>query len=303
MLVLVTGATGFLGSYVVRDLLDRGHEVAVLLRPASDRSRLAGVIDRATPVVTDLSDVDLGDLRPDAVVHLAWEGVAGAARDDDAQERNVANTERLLDASADAGATTFVGAGSQAEYGPRDDVISEDAPTAPTTQYGRAKVAALEASARTCAERGIRFAWLRVFSTYGPTDNPHWLIPTTIEALRAGKAVPLTAGEQQWGFLHARDAAAAFGTVVDSPGASGIFNVGSPDAPRLRDTLVLLRDLTDPSGVLELGAVPYRPDQVMRLQADVSRLRALGWSPRVDLEVGLRETIDWHDATHRRGSL
>jgi nucleoside-diphosphate-sugar epimerase len=94
--------------------------------------------------------------------------------------------------------------------------------------------------------------------------------------------------------LHAADAAAAFRTVIETPGAAGVFNLGSPDAPALRDTLTRLRDLVDPAATLGFGEIPYRPDQVMHLHADVTRLTALGWAPQVDFAHGHRETVEWY---------
>ncbi|AMA59307.1 NAD-dependent epimerase/dehydratase family protein [Bradyrhizobium sp. CCGE-LA001] len=302
MRIFVTGASGFLGSYLVTDLVARGHEVVVLLRPASSDWRLGEVRDRLQVVAAGLDDLSglRGALRafaPEAVVHMAWRGVAGADRNSPVQATNVADTVRLADLAAEAGAKIFVGAGSQAEYGPYDRAIREDDAPRPTTLYGMAKLAAGSMALRLCEERGLRAAWLRIFSTYGPNDADHWLIPSMIRNLRSGQHMALTACEQRWGFLHARDAASAFRLAITHDAANGIFNVGSPDAPPLRETVTRLRDLVDPGAVLGFGELAYRPDQVMVLAADVSRALALGWKPEVSLDEGLRETVNWHDAT------
>ena len=117
-----------------------------------------------------------------------------------------------------------------------------------------------------------------------------------IRTLRLGAHMALTRCEQRWGFLHARDAAAAFRLALTSAAAQGFYNLGSPDAPPLRDTVTRLRDLIDPDAALGFGEVAYRPDQVMVLAADVSRISALGWRPEVALDQGLRETVAWYDA-------
>lgn len=302
MRVFVTGASGFLGSYLVADLLARGHEVAVLLRPDSASWRLAEVYDRLHVIPGALEHLDalrgpLLAFAPEAVVHMAWRGVAGSDRNSPLQAANVTDTVGLAELATEAGAKAFVGAGSQAEYGPYDRAIREDDVARPTTLYGMAKLAAGSMALRLCEERGLRAAWLRIFSTYGPKDADYWLIPSMIRNLRAGQHMALTACEQRWGFLHARDAAAAFRLAVTHDAASGIFNVGSPEAPPLRETVSRLRDLVDPGASLGFGELAYRPDQVMILAADVSRMLALGWKPEVPLDQGLRETVDWHDAT------
>ncbi|QIP10980.2 NAD-dependent epimerase/dehydratase family protein [Bradyrhizobium symbiodeficiens] len=302
MRVFATGASGFLGSYLVADLVARGHEVAVLLRPASSYWRLAQLHDRLHVIPGSLEHPDglrgaLGAFAPEVVVHMAWRGVAGSDRNSPVQAANVADTVGLAEIAAEAGARIFVGAGSQAEYGPYDRAIQEDDVPRPTTLYGMAKLAAGSMAMRLCEERGLRAAWLRIFSTYGPKDADHWLIPSTIRNLRSGHHMALTACEQRWGFLHARDAASAFRLAITHEAASGVFNVGSADAPPLRETVTRLRDLVDPGAALGFGELAYRPDQVMVLAADVSRMLALGWKPEVPLDEGLRETVEWHDAT------
>ncbi|WP_027576391.1 NAD(P)-dependent oxidoreductase [Bradyrhizobium sp. WSM1743] len=300
MRIFVTGASGFLGSYLVLDLLERGHEVAVLLRPNSDSWRLGEAGDRFRVIPGAMEHLDglraaLGAFAPEAVVHMAWRGVAGSDRNSPVQAANVAETVKLVELAAEAGARTFVGAGSQAEYGPYDRAIREDDPARPTTLYGMAKLAAGSMALRLCEERGLRGAWLRIFSTYGPKDADYWLIPSFIRNLRSEQHMALTACEQRWGFLHARDAAAAFRLASTQVDARGVFNVGSPEAPPLRETVTRLRDLVDPGAVLGFGELAYRPDQVMILAADVSRMLALGWKPEVPLDEGLRETVNWHD--------
>jgi UDP-glucose 4-epimerase len=302
MRIFVTGASGFLGSYLVADLLERGHEVAVLLRPGSSHWRLDEVRRRIHVMEGALEELDawretLRAFAPDAVAHMAWRGVGGADRNSPVQAINVSDTVRLAELAADAGAKVFIGAGSQAEYGPFDRAIREDDVTRPTTLYGMAKLAAGSMTERLCEERGLRAAWLRIFSTYGPKDADYWLIPSLIRNLRSGHRMALTGCEQRWGLLHARDVASAFRLAITSAAASGVFNVGSPDSPPLRETVIRLRDLIDPAAVLGFGEVAYRPDQVMVLSADVSRMSALGWTPEVLLDQGLRETVAWYDAT------
>lgn len=299
MRILVTGATGFLGSYLVEELLARGHEVGALLRPATDPWRLKEVLPKIARLDGSFDDfagvrAALKAFRPEAVAHLAWRGVAGADRNNPLQARNVTDAAEFASACAEEGVTVFVGAGSQAEYGPYPRAISEDDPAHPTTLYGQSKLAAMKAIWKMAAANGQRMVWLRVFSTYGPKDAEHWLIPSLIRTLQSGRRMPLTRCEQLWGFLHARDAASAFRLALEQPAARGILNLGSPEAPPLQQTVLALRDIVNPSAELGFGDIPYRDDQVMILKADVARLAGLGWHPRIDLLTGLRETVEWY---------
>jgi len=301
MRALVTGAAGFLGSYLVQDLVDHGHDVAVLLRSSSNAWRIKDLLPRVHTVIGSLSELEqlrpsLRNFNAECVFHLAWEGVANIDRNNPIQAYNICHTLELATLCAELGARCFIGAGSQAEYGPYSRAISETDATRPTTLYGKAKFAAGDMAAQILQASSVRFAWLRVFSTYGPKDAAHWLIPSMINTLRERQRMSLTRCDQLWGFLYVTDAAAAFRTIAERGAASGVYNVGSPDAPPLRDTVMMLRDLVDPAAELGFGDVPYRPDQVMVLRANVDRLLALGWMPRVPLSLGLRNTVEWYDA-------
>jgi UDP-glucose 4-epimerase len=113
--------------------------------------------------------------------------------------------------------------------------------------------------------------------------------------LLAGARPRLTRGEQRWDYLYVEDAARAIYEAAVKSEAQGVFNLGSGEAVSLRHILELVRDLVDPSLPLGFGEIPYRPDQSMRLETSIDRLRAAtGWKPRVSLDEGLRRTVEWH---------
>lgn len=301
MKVLLTGASGFVGSWVLHTLLAEGrHQVVITLRPGSDAWRIRHLLPQVSvePVALDDSPAVsalLARQRPQAVLHLAWGGVAGAQRNYPAQWRNLSDALHLLEAAAAAGAQHWIGLGSQAEYGPCSQLIDEDTPTRPTTLYGSAKLATAQLALATGAVLGLRCAWLRLFSSYGPKDHGHWMIPSLIGALLRGERPAVTLGEQRWDYIHVRDVARAITAVLDAPEARGIFNLGSGQALPLRQTIEALRDRVAPGAPIGFGEVPYRADQVMHLQADIRRLQqATGWSPRVGLAEGMDETVAWY---------
>ena len=185
--------------------------------------------------------------------------------------------------------------GSQAEYGPSPYPLDESAPTRPTTIYGATKMATCILSEAMCKTSGLRFAWLRLFSSYGPKDQLDWMIPYLTNALLRGERPAVTAGDQEWDYLYIEDAAEAVVKVACNPQAQGVFNLGSGHAYRLRDVIARVRDLIDPRLEIGFGEVPYGPDQVMHLRADISRLVSItGWQPRTPLDEGLRQTVSWY---------
>lgn len=301
MKIFVTGGSGFIGSAFSAAAIRAGHEVTLLAREPNPW-RLQEFAGRYRAMVGSLADpgslrTALLEIRPEVVVHLAWAGVSGQDRNGFIQIGNVGTSADLMTAARDAGVRHFVSTGSQAEYGPKSGVIAPDATPGPTTLYGESKLATGRLLARLASLSDMRFSWLRVFSTYGAKDHPYWMIPGLIRALLAGERPALTEGLQKWDFLHVSDAAAALLAVAESASAGGIYNLGSGHAPPLRDTVGLIRDAIDPSLPLGFGDVPYRPDQVMHLQADISRLtQDVGWRPKVELADGLADTVEWYRA-------
>lgn len=292
----MTGATGFLGAAVVRDLLARTGDLAVLTRHDLAGSRLETIAGRITSIKGDLFEpesyrAEVITFAPDAIVHCAWSGVSGATRNGKGQLDNLPATGALVDIASRAGAKIVVGIGSQAEYGSCAGPTCETTAPRPTTLYGIVKLAAGQALLQMAAERGMRGIWGRIYSLYGPDDQGAWLIPSMIRALRSGSAPKVTNCEQIWEFLHVADAALAISSLIECDRAHGIFNIGSGSPVRLRDVILKLRDLVAPGITPLFGALPYRSDQVMHLEADITRLRTTtGWRPLVSLEEGLAET-------------
>jgi UDP-glucose 4-epimerase len=244
------------------------------------------------------------------VIHLAWQGVTNTARNDPEQiTQNVPGMLVLCDAAHKAGCRCWVGIGSQAEYGSIQGVLTEDLPLHPSTAYGSAKLAAEMLTQKLCELYGVRFVWFRLLATYGPQDDQRHLIPSVIQKLLRGERPSLTAGGQRWDYLYITDAAEAIVRVVSAQ-VHGVFNLASGEAVPVRYIVERIRDLIDPALPLGFGELPYPPDQVMRLQANISKLTlATDWKPQVCLEEGLARTVDWHrklyirnESSHHKGT-
>lgn len=300
MKFFVTGAGGFIGSHVVRSLLDSGHSVAFLRRSGSNLSRLGGL--KLTPIdvsdqLSGFSDAEqsaLNSFSPDAVIHLGWIGVGNGERNSYTQLENVEMSVNILRASADAGAKHFVGFGSQAEYGPCEGAIDEKQPLNPTTVYGASKASVGLIAGVLAEQLGLQFSWIRVFSTYGPGDEPYWMIQDVAKKLLNGEIPELTLGTQKWDYLFVEDAARAVTKVAESSTGLGQINLGSGRAPTIREIVETLRDVAAPHLSLDFGAVPFRDDQVMHLEANISKLqKETGWVPEVSLIEGLTSTVNY----------
>jgi nucleoside-diphosphate-sugar epimerase len=295
--IFVTGAAGFVGAAVADLAAREGHEIIALVRNPS-APRVAAMAGRCAVFAADLSDAGavrnaLMQTRPDIVIHSAWEGVGGPTRAGDVQLDNIRTTVALLDAGIAAGVSRFIGIGSQAEYGRHDRRIDETAPTEPFLLYGAAKLSAFHLTRQRAAEAGIGFAWLRLFSPYGPGDNPNWLIPSVTAQILAGQTPRTSAGTQKWDYLHIVDTARGILAAALTDSAQGLFNLSSGRAVPVRSIVERLRDLACPGLALRFGDIPFGPNQIMHLEGDSSRLTAAtGWVPHIILEDGLATVVD-----------
>jgi len=228
------------------------------------------------------------------VAHLGWSGVAGSARNEPGQvDINIQGTVDLARVALEAGARRWIGLGSQAEYGPSAKPLDEQAPTHPTTLYGAAKLSCSHLTRTICQQAGVQHAWIRVFSLYGPRDNPDWLIPFVIRKLLAGESPKLTSGSQLWDYLYIDDAAQAVAKMILSQ-VEGVYNLGSGYPLPIRSFVEQVRDLIDPEFQLNFGEMPFRPDQVMFLSAKTDAISsALNWRPSTGIPEGLKRTVDW----------
>lgn len=307
MRCFVTGSTGFIGSHLVRLLLEHDVEVAVLIRPTSNPWRIKDISHRLHTITGDLVTIQeagtaIRGFAPDIVFHLGWHGVGNRYRNDPSQViQNLHGSLKLLELAHEVGCKRWIGLGSQAEYGVYNRILKEDLPTQPATLYGTGKLCVGLLSQKLCELYGIGFTWLRLTAAYGPMDDQDHMIPQVTLTLLRGEKPSLTQGEQRWDYLYSEDVARAIWQVAITPNAQSVFNLGSGKAHTIKSIVEQVRDLIDPNLPLGFGEVPYRPDQIMHLQANISRLKqATGWSPQVSLDEGLRRTVEglrenrWH---------
>ncbi len=295
--VIITGGTSFLGLPLVRRLREAGVRVDAVVRPDSPR-RDAAQAAGAHILPFALSEIDrlraLGSVEDGVFYHLAWDGVRGAVRQDEArQQANVDAALRALRVCADLGVRAFVCAGSQAEYGrTTGPIIEGESREAPDTAYGRAKLRLCREAADFCRARGIRFVWARVFSVYGPGDFEGSLVMSALRRMLADEPVALTDCTQRWDFLHVRDAAAALHRLGEREDAAGLFHVASGESRPLRAFVEEMRAVSGSHSRLCFGEIPQPPGGPVSLETQPRRLRALGWRPQVPFADGIAETAE-----------
>lgn len=294
--IVLTGASGSIGSAVLKQLVKDGNQAVVLARKESKQDRIKMLSGYHTIYYEDFGRQELMDVlsahKPDAFIHLAWKGVGGKDRNEAFQiTDNLPLTVHAVELARAIGCLHWIGIGSQAEYGNPNCKVAETAPTNPTTLYGKAKLASCWASLGLAESLGIKGSWIRVFSTYGMSDEPTWFIPYIISEIRQGKTPKLTKCEQLWDYLYVDDAARAILSVLYKE-LTGIYNIGSGQAMPLRSVVELIKDVLKSPVNVDYGAIPYKDDQVMHLEADISKIKQLtGWTPEITIEEGIKRLV------------
>ena len=294
--VLVTGAAGFLGSQVLRPLLDRGLEVHAVGRRLPVRVNFAEVQWHCANLL-DQEEVEtlIKGVRATGLIHLAWETKPGSYWTSPTNLDWTAASLHLIKAFGSAGGRRAVFAGSSAEYqwGQGAPLNEAETPLNPGSLYGSCKNALHEIIRAWAALTNISYAWGRVFNIFGPNESPVRLIPRIIRTLQNRESLLFDDGLAERDFLFVGDAGDAFAALYESE-VQGAVNIASGVPTKVRTIVGLLAGQIDANDCVTFGAIPNSLESDYPIIAAAQRLRSeVGWKPRVTLQERLRETSDW----------
>lgn len=283
MRIVLTGAAGFIGSHVARQLVERGHEVAALVRPGTSLARLESLAPRLGLVRGSMEDQDvvrsmLRALQPQVIVHTAWYVHPRDYLHSEHNLESLAATLGLMRQAVAAGCGRFVGVGTCLEYADLPRARREDDPTDPVSLYASCKHAAHMVLRALTQGSAMRWAWARLFHLYGPGEHPERIVPTVTAALHAGRPIDLSPGTQVRDALRVEDVASALVCLAESD-AAGVFNVCSGEPRSLRQMLESVGALSERAELLRFGARAAAAGEPAYLVGSPERLKALGWSP------------------------
>lgn len=298
----MTGATGFVGSHLVRRLVRDGVEVHVLCRPASDFWRLRDVVPRLRMHQADLSDLAgleavVRSVRPTFVFHVAAATVVAGVAAGPAEliGVNLLGAVNLVQACDSVDYRSLVMTGDSFEYSPSRSPLGESAPCRPTSLHGITKLAATLHGQAAARSRGRPIVTLRLFSTYGPYDNPRRLVPRVIAGALAGSTIELSRPEIARDWIHVDDLVELYLEASRAGGsvAGQVFNAGSGRAASLGDIVAAILHATGSAAEIRWGAFPAAEHDAYPWIADMrSTFASFAWRPLIPLEEGLRRTID-----------
>ncbi len=296
--VIITGPTGAIGSAMCDILANYGCEVFAIIRIGSSNKKNIKEHNNIHIIECDLSDLmSLKALLPynefDAFYHLAWAGTIGAERNSpEIQMNNIKYTLDAVKIAKELNCKVFIGAGSQAEYGHFFKAADSQTVTKPFTFYGAAKLSSGQMSRVYANTLGIKHIWTRIFSVYGPNDDPNTLISYIISELLRGNSPDLTPCEQIWDYLYSYDAAQALILLAQKGQNNKTYCIGSSEEKPLKEYVSQINNIVNKNIMVNYAAKPYSEQQIMFLSANINDLKKdTGFEPKYSFEDGIKEIL------------
>ncbi len=297
MKILITGASGFIGSAVVNTLLEKNINFAVIGR---SRPKLVAdsqfiQVDLSCHTTTSLTEM-IERAECTHLLHLAW--YVEPKQFWSAKENMdwVAYSINLFSAFHKAGGRTIVSTGSCAEYTNSNETLHEtESDASPNTLYGTAKLSLKNVASAWAREHGVDFRWARIFFAYGPGMPKAKLLPSLMRSLEGTEPLFSVNASDRRDFVYIDDIAQAILCLLTSP-QNGTFNICSQQGHSVFEILDVLRDLTG-YNVEPIKRIANKSASNTPIVGSNKHLKAIGWQPHYDLVSGLSEMITAHNIT------
>jgi nucleoside-diphosphate-sugar epimerase len=307
--VLITGASGFVGANLARRVLSEGHQTHLLLRPSHQTWRLEGLAKEAQLHYAGLEDRQavqevIDATRPDWVFHLAAFGAYSSQTGFDRMvTTNLVGCANLLDACVKRGVEAFIHTGSSSEYGLQDHPAVETDRLEPNSDYAIMKAAATHYCQHTARSRNINAITVRLYSIYGPYEEPTRLIPTLIVHGLRGTLPPLASPATARDFVYVDNAVEGLLRLASAPNLprGSIYNLSTGVQTRLDQVVAVARRLMHVAQEPVWSSMPTRVwDTDSWVGCPDLLEQVLKWRPSVPFEHGLARTIEWLQDVDRR---
>lgn len=299
---IVTGATGFIGKFLVRELLKQNVKVYAVNRPSS--KNIDSLPDDVQSVECELKDIKkiadlIKDRDIDCVFHIAWQGVSDEeAKNQEVQIQNLVSTLDLVDVMNEMKIKTFIGCGSMHEAEALVEMAQDKVVNNLGFFYKASKTSAHWMAKAKCGNYGIRFFW-PLINTYGEEEQSARLVNTIIRKIYKGESPALSSGKQYYDFVHVSDVAHALYLIAEKGKDGTNYTIGSGDAKQLREFLEIVEKIANElngSSNVSLGFGEIT-NNVVSLPLDIFNIEKLrndtGFEPVISFEDGIRRTAQW----------
>ena len=292
--VLVTGANGFLGKYIMRLLVEKDYEVHGITREVKLFDETKCTWHKLNLLDTSGIKKVMKEIRPSHLLHFAWVTNPETYRVSKENFLWVQSSLELIRQFRDQGGVRAVLAGTCFEYDWNYGYCSEAiTPACPTTFYGQCKQSLNEMLRIYSKNTGLSSAWGRIFFTYGPGEDSRKLVSSVISALLRGEPARCSHGNQIRDYLFVEDIAELFIALLESE-VEGVVNIGSGNPVRLKEIVIKIGELLGREELIRFGEIPVAEGEPGVILADIGRaVHEVGWRPKYDLQYGLEKTIYW----------
>lgn len=297
MNIVITGATSFIGTGIIKRLAEENHKIWAVIRPMSVNRNKIPIHENVHIIELDMQRiVELEAYVPkpvDVFFHLAWEGVRAPYRDDpQIQNANYNAAMKAIRVCDKLGCKKFVCSGSQAEYGKMCGEITEDYPCNPNTEYGKAKYKACCDLKEYAEKHQMKFIWGRIFSIYGPGDYKESLIMSCLDKMQKNETILLTECIQEWDYLYIDEVVEIFTQFATGEYESGVYNVASGEHRGLKEYVEIMKQATGSESRLIYGGIPYPDSGMVSFVPIISKLQnVIHWKSEIAFEEGINRIL------------
>ena len=298
--VLITGAGGFIGKELVKEILRHGTEIIAVIRDKKENSASSELPSGIRTIPCNMEEIErlpqiIADRDIECCIHLAWEGSTGNARADaKLQLKNAECSVELVKAIGKMNIPRFVGAGTLAEkdvlnYHPTDGATPNG-----VSMYGAAKITAHFMTKTQCSVLNIEHIWCLLSNTYGVGNTTDNFVNFASRLMLEGKRAAFTAGEQMYDFVYITDTVRALWAAACRGNRNTQYYLGSTKPRKLKEYITIIRDTINPDIKLYLGEIPYNGTELPVTEYACTKLvRDTGYEPAVSFEEGIRQTVSW----------
>lgn len=305
MNILITGGTGFIGSYLTRELHKMNHKIILLKRSSSDTWRIGDIMDKLVSYnldkITDLESI-FSENTIDLIIHLAGLHIRHHSKTKELEEMNNVNINfpiKLLDIAVKFQVKGFINTGTFSEYKLTIKPASEKDEIKPYNYYSATKSVFENLLKFYTTNNGIKGISLRLFSPYGERDNDK-IIPLIIKSFIFGKKLELTKGEQRLSFTYIGDIIDAYVKSINFMFSDKYkhyeeFNIGDIKNYSIKKIIKIIEIISSKNNKIKLGTLPYHKHELMfGLCDNYKARRLLHWHPQVDIIKGLKKTYNYY---------
>ncbi len=303
MRVLITGATGFVGSNFAYKFLELGHEVNLIVRPEAKFWRIEPIKDKLRLHTVDLNNAEeldkfISDLKPEIILHFATYGAYPGKQQDInlTVNTNLLGTINLINACSKINFKCFINTGTSSEYGAKDEPMKETDILEPNNFYGITKAASTMHSQFMAKKNNLPILTMRLFSPYGPFEESGRLIPNVIKAYLTNSELNIVSPGSVRDFVFMDDVIGAYLKAIEKIDfvKGNIFNIGSGVQHSFKELADTVKKITNSGLEPKYGAIKSNQYEPKMWVADISKAKKmLGWEPEFSLKDGLKKDIEW----------